>query len=89
MSRRCELTGVGPLRDVRVGRPDNAIIWLLLTLLIDGVDGPIAHALEVEKRVPGLDGFLLTAKDEALPPRALKIKRQVKAKLASMAQPAG
>lgn len=47
------------LRDVLVGRPDNAIIWLLLTLLIDGVDGPIARALEVEKRVPGLDGFLL------------------------------
>ncbi len=47
------------LRDVLVGRPDNAIIWLLITLLIDGVDGPIARALEVEKRVPGLDGFLL------------------------------
>jgi phosphatidylcholine synthase len=47
------------LRDVLVGRPAYAIIWLLLTLLIDGVDGPIARALEVEKRVPGLDGFLL------------------------------
>lgn len=47
------------LRDVLVGKPDYAIVWLLLTLLIDGVDGPIARALEVEKRVPGLDGFLL------------------------------
>lgn len=47
------------LRDVLVGKPAHAIIWLLLTLLIDGVDGPIARALEVEKRVPGLDGFLL------------------------------
>ena len=47
------------LRDVLVDRPDYAIVWLLLTLLIDGVDGPIARALEVEKRVPGLDGFLL------------------------------
>ncbi|WP_375493004.1 CDP-alcohol phosphatidyltransferase family protein [uncultured Jatrophihabitans sp.] len=47
------------LRDVLVDRPSYAIIWLLLTLLIDGVDGPIARALEVEKRVPGLDGFLL------------------------------
>jgi phosphatidylcholine synthase len=47
------------LRDVLVGRPEYAIVWLLLTLLIDGVDGPIARALEVEKRVPGLDGFLL------------------------------
>ena len=30
----------------------------------------------------GLDPFLLKAKDAALSPRALKIKRQVKAKLA-------
>ena len=47
------------LRDVLTGHPDYAIIWLLLTLLIDGVDGPMARALEVEKRVPGMDGFLL------------------------------
>ncbi len=47
------------LRDVLVDRPGPAVIWLLVTLLIDGVDGPIARALEVEKRVPGLDGFLL------------------------------
>jgi phosphatidylcholine synthase len=47
------------LRDVLTGHPDYAIIWLLLTLLIDGVDGPVARALEVEKRIPGLDGFLL------------------------------
>lgn len=47
------------LRDIIVGRPDYAIIWLLLTLLIDGVDGPIARALEVEKRIPLIDGFLL------------------------------
>jgi phosphatidylcholine synthase len=47
------------LRDVLVERPSYAIMWLLLTLLIDGVDGPIARALEVERRVPLLDGFLL------------------------------
>lgn len=47
------------LRDVLVGKPDNAIVWLLLTLLIDGVDGPIARALEVERRVPLIDGFML------------------------------
>ncbi|MDB5476309.1 MAG: ribosomal protein [Phenylobacterium sp.] len=34
----------------------------------------------------GLDTFLLKARDEALSPRALKIKRQLKAKLAE--QPA-
>jgi phosphatidylcholine synthase len=47
------------LRDVLVGRPSYAIVWLLLTLLIDGVDGPIARALEVERRIPLIDGFLL------------------------------
>lgn len=47
------------LRDVLTGHPDYAIIWLLLTLLIDGVDGPIARALEVEARVPRIDGFML------------------------------
>jgi len=47
------------LRDILVGKPDYAIAWMLLTLLIDGVDGPIARALEVERRVPLIDGFLL------------------------------
>ncbi|TAM86278.1 MAG: phosphatidylcholine/phosphatidylserine synthase [Jatrophihabitans sp.] len=47
------------LRDVLAGHPDFAIVWLLFTLLIDGVDGPIARALEVERRVPRIDGFLL------------------------------
>jgi phosphatidylcholine synthase len=47
------------LRDVLTGHPDYAMIWLLLTLLIDGVDGPIARALKVEERVPNIDGFTL------------------------------
>jgi phosphatidylcholine synthase len=47
------------LRDVLIGDAKRAIVWLLLTLLIDGVDGPIARALEVERRVPLIDGFLL------------------------------
>ena len=47
------------LHDVLIGNARRAIVWLLLTLLIDGVDGPIARALEVERRVPLIDGFLL------------------------------
>ena len=50
------------LRDILIGDVDHAkraIFWLLMTLLIDGVDGPIARALEVERRVPLIDGFLL------------------------------
>ena len=47
------------LRDVLTGHPDYAIMWLLLTLLIDGVDGPIARALRVSERVPRIDGYTL------------------------------
>jgi phosphatidylcholine synthase len=47
------------LRDVLTGHPDYAIFWLLLTLLIDGLDGPIARALLVSERVPRIDGFTL------------------------------
>jgi phosphatidylcholine synthase len=47
------------LRDVLTGRPGYAILWLMLTLLIDGVDGPIARALMVSERVPRIDGFTL------------------------------
>jgi phosphatidylcholine synthase len=47
------------LRDVLTGHPDYAILWLLVTLLIDGIDGPIARALMVRERVPRLDGYIL------------------------------
>jgi phosphatidylcholine synthase len=47
------------LRDVLTNHPDYAILWLLLTLLIDGIDGPIARALMVSERVPRIDGFTL------------------------------
>jgi phosphatidylcholine synthase len=47
------------LRDVIDAQPDRAIVWLLLTLLIDGIDGPIARAIKVEQLVPRIDGFLL------------------------------
>jgi phosphatidylcholine synthase len=47
------------LRDILTGHPDYAILWLLLTLLIDGVDGPIARALRVSERVPRIDGYTL------------------------------
>jgi phosphatidylcholine synthase len=47
------------LRDVLTDHPDYAILWLLLTLVIDGVDGPFARALMVEQRVPRIDGYTL------------------------------
>jgi large subunit ribosomal protein L28 len=36
----------------------------------------------------GLDAYLVKARDEDLSPRALRLKRQVKAKLSGQAQPA-
>jgi phosphatidylcholine synthase len=47
------------LVDIQNDRPSWAIIWMMITLLIDGVDGPIARALEVERVIPRIDGFLL------------------------------
>jgi phosphatidylcholine synthase len=47
------------LRDVLTNHPDYAILWLLLTLLIDGVDGPMARALRVSEKVPRIDGYTL------------------------------
>ena len=47
------------LRDVLTEHPDYAILWLLLTLVIDGVDGPVARALLVEQRAPRIDGNIL------------------------------
>jgi phosphatidylcholine synthase len=47
------------LRDILTGHPSYAISWMLITLLIDGIDGPIARALQVEAVIPRIDGFLL------------------------------
>ncbi|MGI8762339.1 MAG: CDP-alcohol phosphatidyltransferase family protein [Jatrophihabitantaceae bacterium] len=47
------------LRDILTDHPDYAILWLLVTLLIDGVDGPIARAMMVSERVPRIDGYVL------------------------------
>ncbi len=33
--------------------------WLLVALLVDGVDGPLARRLEVARRAPAIDGALL------------------------------
>ena len=47
------------LRDILTGHPSYAISWMMITLLIDGVDGPIARAVQVESVIPRIDGFLL------------------------------
>ena len=47
------------LRDVFTGDAGGAILWLMATIIIDGIDGPIARLLVVKERVPRIDGYVL------------------------------
>ncbi len=97
MSRRCELTGVGPrvghnvshsnIKTKRRFLPALSPVKLQSDALGATFKLRISNAaLRTIDFRGGLDPFLVKAKDEALSPRALKIKKQVKAKLAE--QPA-
>ncbi len=97
MSRRCELTGVGPLVGHNVSHSNVKTKRRFLPALSPTTLQSDALGQSFRLRVTnaalrtldfkgGLDVFLLKARDEDLSPRALKIKRQVKAKLAE--QPA-
>ncbi len=96
MSRRCELTGVGPMvghnvshSNIKTKRrflPSLAQISVASEVLGQSFKLKITNAaLRTLDYRGGLDPVLLNSRDEALSPRALKIKRQVKAKLASQA----
>ncbi len=98
MSRRCELTGVGPMVGHNVSHsnikskrrflPALSPVTLASDLLGQTFRLRISNAaLRTVDFRGGLDAFLVKARDEALSTRALKIKRQVKAKLAAV-QPA-
>ena len=97
MSRRCELTGTGPMVGHNVSHSNiktkrRFLPALKATSLQSDAMGQ-SYRLRVTNAAlrtldfrGGLDVFLLGAKDDQLSSRALKIKRQVKARLA--AQPA-
>lgn len=53
------VAGMLALQAVLDGKPKTAMIWLLATQLIDGVDGPMARAYDVKERVPQIDGYVL------------------------------
>ncbi|WP_304171760.1 50S ribosomal protein L28 [Phenylobacterium aquaticum] len=93
MSRRCELTGVGPMighnvshSNIKTKRrflPALAPVTLQSDALGQTFKLRITNAaLRTLDFRGGLDAFLVKAGDEQLSPRALKIKRQLKAKLA-------
>jgi large subunit ribosomal protein L28 len=93
MSRRCELTGVGPLVGNRVSHSNIKSKRRFLPALSPATVQSEALGQTFRLRITnaalrtldcrgGLDPFLLKAHDEDLSPRALKIKRQLKAKTA-------
>ena len=94
MSRRCELTGVGPMVGHNVSHSNIKTKRRFLPALAETslqsealgqsfrlkVTNAVLRTLDFKG---GLDAYLVGAKDELLSARALKIKKQVKAKLAS------
>jgi len=94
MSRRCELSGVGPMVGHNVSHANNKTKRRFLPALAE--TGLQSEALGQTFRLRitnavlrtldykgGLDIFLVNAKDENLSTKARKIKKQIKAKLAS------
>jgi large subunit ribosomal protein L28 len=97
MSRRCELTGIGPMVGHNVSHSNVKTKRRFLPALSPSTLASESLGQSYRLRISnaalrtvdfrgGLDAFLLKARDEELSPRARKIKRQVKAKLT--AQPA-
>jgi large subunit ribosomal protein L28 len=96
MSRRCELTGktlqVGHHvshannKTKRVYRPNLQTISLASEALGNTYKLRISmNALRSLDRNGGLDPFILKSKDDALSPRALRLKRAIARKLAAAA----
>jgi large subunit ribosomal protein L28 len=94
MSRRCELTGVGPMVGHNVSHsnmkskrrflPALKGIRLRSDALGQAFNLKISNAaLRTLDFRGGLDAYLVKASDEVLSDRARKIKRQLKAKLAA------
>jgi large subunit ribosomal protein L28 len=94
MSRRCELTGVGPMVGHNVSHSNIKTKRRFLPALSPATLQSDSLGQKFRLRITnaalrtidfrgGLDPFLAKAKDEDLSPRALKIKKQIKAKLAS------
>jgi large subunit ribosomal protein L28 len=93
MSRVCELTGVGPMvghnvshSNIKTKRrflPSLAQVVVPSDSLGQSFKLKITNAaLRTLDFSGGLDNVLMNSRDEVLSPKALKIKRQVKAKLA-------
>lgn len=88
MSRRCELTGIGPMVGNNVSHANNKTKRRFLpnlqdvTLISDALGRSFkmrisSKALRTVDHRGGLDAFLLKASDADLSPAALRIKKNV------------
>jgi len=88
MSRRCELTGKGPMTGNNVSHANNKTRrrWLPnlneVTLQSESLGRGIklrisAAALRSVDHRGGIDAFLAKARDEELSPNALKVKKEI------------
>jgi phosphatidylcholine synthase len=53
------VVGMLALQAVYTGHPKAAIVYLLITQIIDGIDGPMARQYDVKSTVPKIDGYVL------------------------------
>ena len=93
MSRRCELTGIGPIVGHNVSHSNiktkRRFLPSLKTVKVASESLGQTFSLRISNAAlrtldykGGLDAFIVKARDEKLSVAALRIKRQVKAKLA-------
>jgi large subunit ribosomal protein L28 len=91
MSRRCDLTGKGPLTGHTVSHSNRKAKRRFLpnlcnvTLTSDTLGRSVrmrisANALKTVDHRGGLDAFLAKANDDELSPKALELKRQIEKK---------
>ena len=98
MTRRCELTGVGPMIGHNVSHSNiktkRRFLPALKAAKLQSEALGQSFTLKITNAAlrtldfrGGLDAFLVKASDDELSLRARRIKRQVKAKLAATEQP--
>ena len=97
MSRKCELTGKGPMSGHTVSHSNIKTKRRFLpnlfnvTMISDSLGRSVklrvsANALKTVDHRGGLDAFLLKASDDDLSTRALELKRQIRKKRAAAAE---
>lgn len=52
----CGMLGIIAVAD---HQPREAIFWLAVAMVLDGIDGPVARAWDVKGHVPRIDGYIL------------------------------